>query len=93
MILPRRFAPRNDYFSKPFTIVEKKTGFLSEKNLYSVIPANKEKSLWPIGSLSGQKKIRHAKKGGDSSLPKAGFRRYQPCDPFPPGSLCGEKGR
>jgi len=37
-----------------------------------------------IGSLPGQKSIRLAKKGSGFSLPKAGFRRYQPGDPFPP---------
>jgi len=46
--------------------------------------ANERLSLWPIGSLPGQKSIRLAKKGGDFSLPKAGFRRYQPGDPFSP---------
>ena len=47
--------------------------------------------LWQSGSMPGQKGIRLAKKGGGSSFPKAGFRRFQPCHPFPPASLCGEK--
>ena len=54
--------------------------------------ANERFPLWPIGSLPGQKSIRLAKKGRGSSLPKAGLRRYQPGDSFPPASLCGEKG-
>ncbi|MBP1720134.1 MAG: hypothetical protein H6Q43_3572 [Deltaproteobacteria bacterium] len=53
--------------------------------------ANERFPLWPIDSLPGQKSIRLAKKGRSSSLPKAGFRRYQPSNPFPPASLCGEK--
>jgi len=53
--------------------------------------ANKRFSPWPIGSLPGQKSIRLAKKGRGPSWPKAGFRRYQRGDPFPPASLCGEK--
>jgi hypothetical protein len=46
--------------------------------------ANEGFPLWPIGSLPGQKSIRLAKKGNGPSLPKAGFLRYQPGDPFPP---------
>ena len=40
--------------------------------------------LWQGGSMPGQKSIRLGKKGGGSSLPKAGFRRYQPGGPSPP---------
>jgi hypothetical protein len=36
-------------------LAEKKTGFLSEKDLFSVGSANREDSLWPNGSLPGQK--------------------------------------
>jgi hypothetical protein len=45
--------------------------------------------VWEISPLPGQKGIRLAKKGGGSSLLDAGFRRFQPSDPFPPASLCG----
>jgi hypothetical protein len=48
-------------------------------------------SLMQDGPMPGQKSIRLAKKGGDPSLPKEGFRRFQPSHPFPPASLCGEE--
>jgi hypothetical protein len=34
--------------------------------------------------MPGQESIRLAKKGGDSSFPKAGFRRFSPAIPLPP---------
>ena len=34
--------------------------------------------------LPGQKSIRLAKKGGGSSFPDAGFRRFRPVTPLPP---------
>jgi hypothetical protein len=72
------------YFRIISNLVEKKTGFLSEKDLFSVGSANREDSLWPNGSMPGQKSIRLAKKGGDPFFPDAGFRRFSPGIPFPP---------
>ena len=72
-------------------LVEGETGFLSEKGVFSVGPANREDSLWPKGPLPGQKSIRLAKKGGGPSFADAGFRRFSPPIPFPPASLCGYK--
>jgi hypothetical protein len=34
--------------------------------------------------MPGQKSIRLAKKGGGSSFPNAGFRRFSPAIPWPP---------
>jgi len=34
--------------------------------------------------MAGQKSIRLAKKDGDPSFPKAGFRRFSPAIPLPP---------
>ena len=34
--------------------------------------------------MPGQKIIRLTKKGSNPSVPDAGFRRFQPCYPFPP---------
>jgi hypothetical protein len=41
--------------------------------------------------MPGQKGMRLAKKGGGSSLPDAGFRRFQPSHPFSSASLCGKE--
>jgi len=46
-----------------------------------------------LNPMPGQKSIRLAKKGGGSSLTEAGFRRFQPSDPFASASLCGDKDR
>jgi hypothetical protein len=85
------------YFRIISNLVEKKTGFFSEKDLFSVGSANREDSLWPNGSMPGQKSIRLAKKGGDPSFPDAGFRRFSPGIPFPPRLFAetkrGELGR
>jgi hypothetical protein len=47
--------------------------------------------------MPGQESIRLAKKGGDPSLPIAGFRRFSPAIPFPPRLFAetrpGELGR
>jgi hypothetical protein len=67
-----------------FNLVEKKTGLLFEKEVFSAGSANREKSLWPNCPMPGQKSIRLAKKGGDPSFPDAGFRRFSPGTPFPP---------
>ena len=48
-------------------------------------------SVWPSGSLPGQKSIRLAKKGGGPSFPHAGFCALLPSDPFPPASLSGKE--
>jgi len=36
------------------------------------------------GPMPGEKSIRLAKKGGGSSFPDAGFRRFSPAIPLPP---------
>jgi hypothetical protein len=46
--------------------------------------ANGENQVWPSNPLPGQKGIRLVKKGGDSSFPNAGFRRFSPVIPLPP---------
>ena len=74
-------------------LVEKKTGFLSEKDLFSVGSANREDSLWPNGSMPGQKSIRLAKKGGDPFFPDAGFRRFSAAIPLPPRLFAETKRR
>jgi hypothetical protein len=56
---------------------------LSER-IFSVGSTDKGKSLMPKGPMPGQKSIRLAKKGGASSFPDAGFRRYSPVIPLPP---------
>jgi hypothetical protein len=43
------------------------------------------------GLLPGQKSIRLAKKGGGSSFPDAGFRRFRPVIPWPPRLLAETK--
>jgi len=45
---------------------------------------NQGSSLSPNCSLPGQKSLRLAKKGGGSSFPDAGFRRFRPVTPLPP---------
>jgi hypothetical protein len=72
--------------SSPISLKRKAALFL-----ISMSSVKQRNSLWPIDSLPGQRHIRFAKKGSFSSLPKAGFRRYQPGDPFPPAYLCGRK--
>jgi len=57
---------------------------LSEKDEFSLGSANRKGSLWPNGPMPGQKSIRFAKKGGEPSFPKAGFRRFSPGIPLPP---------
>jgi hypothetical protein len=61
-----------------------KTGFLSEKNGFSVSSADQDNSLCPNGSRPGQKSIRPAQKGANSSFPDAGFRRFGLGIPLPP---------
>jgi hypothetical protein len=65
-------------------LVETNMDFLSEKFLLSVGSANRESHGLPSGPLPGQKSIRLAKKGGGSSFPNAGFRRFSPVIPLPP---------
>jgi len=48
-------------------------------------------SVWPSGSLPGQKSIRLNKKGGSPSFPNAGFCALLPSYPFLPASLCGNQ--
>jgi hypothetical protein len=43
--------------------------------------------------MPGQKSIRLAKKGADSSFPNAGFRRFSPDFPLPPHFFAEKKKR
>jgi len=52
--------------------------------LFAEGSANRGRSLKQAGPLPGQKSIRLAKKGGGSSFPEAGFRRFRPAIPWPP---------
>jgi hypothetical protein len=54
------------------------------KSIFSVGSANTENLLLPSGPLPGQKSIRLAQKGGDSSFLDAGFRRFSTAIPWPP---------
>jgi len=54
---------------------EKKNGFRSGKKVFSLGSAIRNSSLLPESPLPGEKSIRLAKKGGDSSFLDAGFRR------------------
>jgi hypothetical protein len=65
-------------------LVETNMDFLSENFLLSAGSANRESHVLPSGPLPGQKSIRLAKKGGGSSFPNAGFRRFSPVIPLPP---------
>jgi hypothetical protein len=73
-------------------LVEKENGFISEEVLFSGGSANRGGFLKQVGPLPGQKSIRLAKKGGGSSFPDAGFRRFSPAIPLPP-RLFAEKRR
>jgi hypothetical protein len=57
-------------------LVEKINGFISEEGPFSEGSANRGRSRKQVGPLPGQKSIRLAKKGGGSSFPEAGFRRF-----------------
>jgi hypothetical protein len=72
------------YFWIISNLVEAKMVFHSEKYLLSFGSANRGNPVWPSGPLPGQKSIRLAKKGGGSSFPNAGFRRFSPVIPLPP---------
>jgi hypothetical protein len=74
-------------------LVEKENGFVSEKLLFSAGSANRGRSLKQVGPLPGQKSIRLAKKGGGSSFPEAGFRRFRPAIPWPPRLFAETKRR
>ena len=67
------------------------------KDVFSSGLANREDSLWPDGPMPGQESMRLAKKGGGSSFPEAGFRRFNPGIPLPPRLFAetqrGEPGR
>ena len=67
-------------------LVETNMDFLSEKFLLSAGSANRESHVLPGGPLPGQKSpaFRGTKKGGGSSFPNAGFRRFSPVIPLPP---------
>jgi len=64
--------------------VEKESGVAFEKIIFSSGSANRDRSRRPRDPLPGQKSLRLAKKGGGSSFPEAGFRRFRPVTPLPP---------
>ena len=72
-------------------LVEKESGVASEKILFSSGSANQGRSLRQMGPLPGQKSIRLATKGGGSSFPEAGFRRFSPAIPLPPRHIAETK--
>jgi hypothetical protein len=65
-------------------LVEGEIGFSSEKGFIPTGSANREYFLLPVDPMPGQKSIRLAKKGGGSSFPNAGFRRFSPAMPQAP---------
>jgi len=65
-------------------LVEKEGGVAFEKIIFSSGSANRDRSRRPRDPLPGQKSLRLAKKGGGSSFPDAGFRRFRPAIPWPP---------
>jgi hypothetical protein len=65
-------------------LVEKENVFISEKILFPGDSANRGLSLKEVDPLPGQKGFRLAQKGGSSSFPEAGFRRFGPAIPWPP---------
>jgi len=79
-----RANPRVLFFRIISNLVETNMDFLSEKFLLSAGSANGESHGLPGGPMPGQKSIRLAKKGGGSSFPNAGFRRFSPVIPLPP---------
>jgi hypothetical protein len=71
----------------------KENGVISQRLLFSGDSANKGRSLKPGGPLPGPKSIRLAKKGGGSSFPDAGFRRFRPAVPWLPSLFAEAKKR
>jgi len=65
-------------------LVEGKIGFPFEKVSIPTGSARRGHSLLPVDPMPGQKSIRLAKKGGDSSFPDAGFRSFGTAMPQPP---------
>jgi hypothetical protein len=84
---------KNGIISNSF---KKEIGFIPEK-FFSVGSANRDSFLKPKGPMPGQKSIRLARKGGGSSFPDPGFRRFSPVIPLPPRLFAetkrGESGR
>jgi len=64
-----------------------------KKVVFSVGSSNKNNFLMLNGSMPGQKNIRLAKKGGDSYLLDAGFRRFSLAIPLPPRLFAEAKRR
>ena len=63
-------------------LVEKKRNFLSEKSVFSMGSGSRGFSFYPRGPMPGQKGIRLAKKGGDSSISSCGLPGFV-AEPFP----------
>jgi hypothetical protein len=62
--------------------MQRKSVFFFEKIYFQRVLRGS--SLRQSGSMPGQKSIRLAKKGGGSSFPDAGFRRFSPAISLPP---------
>jgi hypothetical protein len=74
-------------------LVEKENGFISEEILFSGGSVSRGRSLEQAGPLPGQKSIRLAKKGCDSSNFDAGFRHFSQANPWPPRLFAEKKWR
>jgi hypothetical protein len=57
-------------------LVEKKRSFPLEKDIFSTGSGNRGFSFWHKRPMPGQKGIRLAKKGGDSSISRCGLLRF-----------------
>jgi hypothetical protein len=71
------------YRSSPIQLKREPVLFL-KRFYFSVGSTNQGSSLRPNCPLPGQKSLRLGKKGGGSSFPDAGCRRFSPVTPLPP---------
>jgi len=74
-------------------LAEKESGFIFATALFLWVSANRGGSQRQNGPLPEQKSSRLAKKGGGSSFPEAGFRRFSPAIPLPPRLFAETKRR
>jgi hypothetical protein len=70
--------------------VEGKTGFLFEKDLFSMGSVNKDSSLWPKGSMPGKKAFSSPKKAVIPLGPLQASAVFAWLS-LSPGSFCGNK--
>jgi len=79
-----KYPSNYNYRSSPIQLKREPVLFL-KRFYFSVGSTNQGSSQrLPSCPLPGQKSIRLAKKGGGSSFPDAGFRRFRPAIPWPP---------